>query len=332
MMANELELESASAELALEIGRPEQMAPSEAVGRVQDAWRSLPPDIKQEIQRRALLVWQMRGAYLNRFLATLAALYAQNPSTWKQALLANRAAAAQQLATLAGRMAGLPVRNAPAQHPFSDVRVRQFHRRQQARGFVPGRNRQTGLYRELEFEIERASHELEAAEPFYTKVTPIPGIGNKEGHEILPRIAMRGLPLTAAERSAVLLGVIRPDRGWPKLLEFPACGARFAGGGRTASTLSAANAVVYRACGVAFDSRAVCRFASAGHARIEPIDRSAMAWRSTALTPGFIFQRPCGAGGRHGPNPSHPRFLHSLWLAATLPCATRAQRPVRPAR
>jgi hypothetical protein len=221
MIANELELESASAELAREISRAEQMASSGVIGQVQDAWRSLPPDIKQEIQRRAMLLWQIRGGYLNRFLAALAGLYAQNPSGWQQALLGNRVGATHQLAVLAGRMARLPARSATVQRGLSDVRVRQFHRRQQARGFVPGRNRQTGLYRELELEIDRASHELEGAETFYTKVTPIPGIGNKEGHEILTRVAMRGLPLTAAEQSAVLLGVIRPDRGGRSYWNFP---------------------------------------------------------------------------------------------------------------
>ncbi len=77
--------------------------------------------------------------------------------------------------------------------------------------------------RELEFEaeLESAAFELEGAEPFYTKVTPIPGIGNKEGHEILTRVAMRGLPLTAAEQSAILLGVIRPDRGGRSYWNFP---------------------------------------------------------------------------------------------------------------
>lgn len=79
---------------------------------------------------------------------------------------------------------------------------------------------QMGRYRELELEIDNASRELEA-EPFYTKVTPIPGIGNKEGHEILTRLAMRGLPLSVAEKSAVELGVIRPDRGGRSYWNFP---------------------------------------------------------------------------------------------------------------
>src|SRR5216684_107526 len=105
MTANELELERASAELAREIGGAERMDLSGGLGHVQDAWRALPPDIKQEIQRRALLMWQMRGGYLSQFLAALTTLFAQNPAGWQQALLLNRGAAVQQLAILAGRMA-----------------------------------------------------------------------------------------------------------------------------------------------------------------------------------------------------------------------------------
>ena len=199
----------------------EQMDASEVVSQIGAAWRSLPKDLQLDIQRRATLLWQMRGPYLNRFLAALAGLYAQNSIGWHQALLRDRAGAAHQLAVLAGRTAGLPARRAAGQPGLSDVRVREFHRRQRARGLVPGRNRQTGLYRELEVEIEHASHEFEGAESFYTKVTPIPGLGNKEGHEILTRVAMRGLPLSAAERSAIELGVIRPDRGGRSYWNFP---------------------------------------------------------------------------------------------------------------
>jgi hypothetical protein len=74
---------------------------------------------------------------------------------------------------------------------------------------------------EFENELERVGHEFEGPEPFFTRVTPIPGIGNKEGHEILTRVAMRGLPLGAADRSAILLGVIRPDRGGRSYWNFP---------------------------------------------------------------------------------------------------------------
>jgi hypothetical protein len=73
----------------------------------------------------------------------------------------------------------------------------------------------------FESELDRVGRALEAPEPFYTRVTPIPGIGNKEGHEILTRLAIRGLPLSAADRSAILLGVIRPDRGGKSYWNFP---------------------------------------------------------------------------------------------------------------
>lgn len=194
---------------------------ADVAGQLRDAWRSLPPEIKQEILRRAKLMWQMRGSYLGQFLVALNGLFAQNPAGWQQALVGNRAATAQQLALLAGQMARLPARGASVQRGLGDAQVRQFHRRQQARGFVPGRNRQTGLYRELESELRNAARELEGPEPFFTKVTRIPGIGNKEGHEILTRQAMRGLPLSAAERAAVELGVIRPDRGGRSYWNFP---------------------------------------------------------------------------------------------------------------
>ena len=196
----------------------EQMS---AIDQLRDAWRSLPPEVKQDIQRRGRLIWDMRGAYFARFMAVLNGLFAQNPEGWQQALLRNRAATAQQLARLAGQMARLPARGGTSQRGMEPGQVRQYHRRQLARGIVPGRSRQTGRYRELEFELDQASRQLEAPEPFYTKVTPIPGIGNKEGHEILTRLAMSGLPMSAGEKSAVELGVIRPDRGGRSYWNFP---------------------------------------------------------------------------------------------------------------
>ena len=206
---------------ALEAALEQAAEQMEAVGGILEAWQSLPRDVQLEIQRRALQIWQLRGAYRVQFLAALRGVFAQNPAGWQQALLRNRAATVQQLAVLAGQMARLPARNATTPPGFSDAQVRQYRRRQQARGYVPGRSRQTGRSRELEFEIDRASLELEAAEQFFTKVTPIPGLGNKEGHEILTRTAMRGLPLSSGERSAVELGVIRPDRGGRSYWNFP---------------------------------------------------------------------------------------------------------------
>jgi hypothetical protein len=39
--------------------------------------------------------------------------------------------------------------------------VRQYRRRQQSRGFIPNRWKQTKRYREMEFELEHAAQELE---------------------------------------------------------------------------------------------------------------------------------------------------------------------------
>jgi len=194
-----------------------------AIDQLRDAWTSLPADVKGDILRRARLMWDVRGAYVTRFLTVLNGLFAQNPEGWRQALLRDRAAAAQQMARLAGQMAQLPARRATHPSGMDPTQVRQYHRRQLARGIVPGRGWQSRRHRELELELEldQAARELEAAEPFFTKVTPIPGLGNKEGHEILTRRAMAGLPLSAADRSSIELGVIRPDRGGRSYWNFP---------------------------------------------------------------------------------------------------------------
>ena len=217
----EHELESAATELAGEIGGPERMDPWQATAPIREWWRALPPDVKAQIVAQARLFYQMGGAYLGPFLTALARVFAQNPAGWQQAIETNRAAATQQLAVQAGRAAQLPARGASPQPGMTDTQVRDYHRRQLARGRVPGRNRHTGRQRELELELEQASRELAGPESFYTKVTPIPGIGNKEGHEVLTRAAMRGFTLTPAEQASVLLGVIRPDRGGQSYWNFP---------------------------------------------------------------------------------------------------------------
>lgn len=199
-----------------ELEAAEQM---DAVGQVQDAWRSLPPDVKQDIQRRAALLWHVRGAYFARFITALNALFLRDPAAIRRSLEANRAATIQSLVLRAGQLARLPRNDSVARPGFSDVQVREHRRRQLARGRVPGRDARRQRQRELE--LDQAARALEAPEPFFTKVTPIPGIGNKEGHEILTRVAMRGLPLTPADKGAVELGVIRPDRGGRSYWNFP---------------------------------------------------------------------------------------------------------------
>jgi hypothetical protein len=203
----------------------ERMDVGDVVQQVRDAWTALPPDLKQAIVQRGLFLWQITGRpALARFVTFAKGLVLGNPAGWRQALNQNPGQATTQLALQAGQSAGLPPKQQTPPPGMSATQVRQFHRRQLRRGIVPGRNRQIRRLRELEFEIDTAARELEfeQGETFYTKVTPIPGIGSKEGHEILTRAAMTGLPLSAAERSSVELGVIRPDRGGRSYWNFPA--------------------------------------------------------------------------------------------------------------
>lgn len=198
----------------------ERMDAGDLVGQIRDLWRALPPDVKQDIQRRAKQMWDVRGLYFTRFVAAVNTILGRNPAGWQEAIARNRAATAHQLAMLAGRQARLPARGATPPPGMSPVQVRQYRRRQQARGYVPGRGR--GRQRELELEIDRASQELESPESFWTKVTPIPGIGNKEGHEILTRRAIAGLGLRPPDPYHIETGVIRPDRGGRSYWRFPA--------------------------------------------------------------------------------------------------------------
>jgi hypothetical protein len=216
----------AEAELELELeSAAERMDAGDVYQTVSEAWRSLPPDVKNAITSQGKQIWDLRGAYLARFLATLNAVFFQNPAGWQQMWRNNRAAAARQMAMMAGQMAGLRARRVTHPPGMSPTQVRGYHRRQRQRGRIPGQNRQTRRQREMELELELAGQaleqELEQPESFYTRVTPIPGIGNAEGHEILTRRAMSGLGLSAADRSAIELGVIRPDRGGRSYWNFP---------------------------------------------------------------------------------------------------------------
>ena len=126
---------------------------ADAITQIQDAWRSLPPDIKQDIQRRAMQIWQMRGGYPTRFITVLNGLFGQNPAAWQQALLRDRAGTAQHLARLAGQMARLP-RAGPSPPGMSPVQVREYHRRQRLAAAYLAASRQTVRYRELELEFD----------------------------------------------------------------------------------------------------------------------------------------------------------------------------------
>lgn len=203
----------------------ERMDAGDVAHQIIKLWGELPKDVQNLIKGQLRQLFEFRDVYAAPVLAMVHGIFRQNPAGWQRAFMQNRGGAARQFALLAGQSAGLRPRRQTGPPGMSGVQVRQFHRRQAARGVVPGRSRQTGRHRELEFEIDRASHalehELEQPEAFYTKVTPIPGIGNKEGHEILTRVAMAGLPLSAADRSAIELGVIRPDRGGRSYWNFP---------------------------------------------------------------------------------------------------------------
>jgi hypothetical protein len=90
----------------------------------------------------------------------------------------------------------------------------------------PGRRRlRPSRLRELELarELESGAAELEEeeAEPFFTRVQPVPHLpGYEEGHEVLTRVAARGL-VAGSDLNALLLGVIRPDRGGASYWNFP---------------------------------------------------------------------------------------------------------------
>ena len=179
----------------------------------QYAWSKVPAPVQNQIVQTGQRLQQLGPAFALPFYNAMGTLVRGNPAYLPQPWLYPRVLPTQSP----------PVQpRPPIQRPgFSPPQVRSFQNRQYARGFVPGRNRQTGRYREMENELEIASHELENGEGFWTKVTPIPGLGNKEGHEILTRSAMSGFPLSAAEQSALLDGIIRPDRGGSSYWNFP---------------------------------------------------------------------------------------------------------------
>ena len=260
----------------------ERMDAGNIVPQIRDAWTALPPDLKQAIFERGQLMWQMHGGpAFARFVTAVKVLVLRNPALWLPALRQNPGAATSQLALQAGQMAGLARRQQTRPRGMSDVQVRQFHRRQLGRGIVPGRNRQFRPSREFELELDVAARELEQAEPFYTRVTPIPGIGSKEGHEILTRAAMSSLPLSAADRSAIELGVIRPDRGGRSYWNFPASAVgSFAASAQSAHSLrpTPSSSVAYALSLIR--SRFITLYQNA---MVAPSRTSAMEWLGEAL-------------------------------------------------
>jgi hypothetical protein len=204
----------------------EQMSAGHAI---LDFLHAIPHDFLDEIVRYVFELWHVRvtlkAQAREKVKGAARAIIRQDPRRWTAAAIRNRGGTARQIALIAGPMAGLTT-TVRRKHPkgMSPVQVRQYHRRQQARGRVPGRAQQRGKSRELELEfaLDVAARQLEAPEPFWTRVTPIPGIGNKEGHEILTRDAMKGLAdLKPGDPYNILTGVIRPDRGSRSYWSFP---------------------------------------------------------------------------------------------------------------
>ena len=108
------------------------------------------------------------------------------------------------------RSAGVPAALAPSAAAF----LHAGRRRPRA-----SRVRELELARELE--SSAAELEDEEAEPFFTRVQPIPHLaGHEEGHEVLTRAAARRL-IAGTDLNALLLGVVRPDRGGGSYWNFP---------------------------------------------------------------------------------------------------------------
>ena len=217
------ELESAA--VALEVERMDP-AVTHAIG---EAWKNLPASTKQWIQTqvRLALLDVLRGRPQDTAKRVSAELF---PQLYRTALdLAAQGASRQQLRASIRQLA----RSAPIPPALIEQRkgmergqVRQYHRRQQARGRVPGRAVLKGRRwreSELEFELDvaRAAANLESdtGEGFFTRVFPAPGF-YEEGHEVLTRSAASGL-LSGPDFDALLLGVIRPDRGGASYWDFP---------------------------------------------------------------------------------------------------------------
>jgi hypothetical protein len=96
------------------------------VHALSDLWRSMPPDLKQQLIATARALWPLRGALLQRVVTTAYSLILQQGLTPLPAL------------RQAARQWQVPQQSTPGK--LSDVQVKQYHRRQEQRGRRPGRN------------------------------------------------------------------------------------------------------------------------------------------------------------------------------------------------
>lgn len=117
------------------------------VSALQEAWRAMPPELKQQLFATAKQLWQTREGNIQYFIAAAYTLMLGGMSM----MPALRQAAVQL---------NIPLRRAPAAQPgLSRVQVSQYHQRQQQRGRRPGQNPQmrSRLQREAEALYEWAS-------------------------------------------------------------------------------------------------------------------------------------------------------------------------------
>jgi hypothetical protein len=100
------------------------------VHTLSELWRTMPLDLKQQLIESAKQLWPIRGALLQRVVATAYSLIIG------QGLLPLPAL------RQAARQLRVPQRG--TQGKLSAVQVKQYHRRQEQRGRKPGRNPQIG--------------------------------------------------------------------------------------------------------------------------------------------------------------------------------------------
>ena len=131
----------------------ERMDPGHVVHQALDVLHALPEDVRDLAIEQGKTIFEYRGILWARFVATLTSIFLANPLAWSQIIARNRAAGARQLALAAGRAVGLKPRRVTHPPGMSPVQVRQYGRRQRARGYVPGRQR-GGRQREMELEFE----------------------------------------------------------------------------------------------------------------------------------------------------------------------------------
>jgi len=131
---------------------------------VYETWEQLPETTKEAIKSTARALWpDLKALQFRRLIATAYAMFA--PERFRQLAAAARPAYVSSVVRRAGANIGLPApgskRSITYSPGMSPTQVRAYHRRQRARGRVPGRATQR---RQRESE---AQAEWESSEPNY---------------------------------------------------------------------------------------------------------------------------------------------------------------------